>query len=188
MTDSTPNERPHTRVMSLMHVFRDAAAAGDARKSASSYREGDRELSRRSRQFREGAGEHALRENLSFDISSLMNTVRLDAAADLSDAPYVAKSVVNFGFADMSSLSRSHENTARMAESIRLSLMTHEPRLVPATIEVRVREDAESSDQRMSFDITAEMHASPADIPLDFVAEVDLGAGKLRMTRLQVQK
>lgn len=183
--DPTDRDRAPTRSMSLMHVFRSAVEQGDARKTDRSYREGDRDIALRARHARDGTGEAALRANLAYDIANLMNTIRLDASADLADAPFVARSVINFGFADMSRASRSHEASLRIADSIRQSLITHEPRLVPGSIEVRIRDRNESSDQRLSFDISAEMRASPADIPLDFVAEVDLGAGKLRMTRLK---
>lgn len=185
LPEPTDSDRAPSRSMTLMHVFRDAARNGDARQGDRSYREGDRDIALRARHAREGAGEAALRANLAQDIGNLMNTIRLDASADLADAPYVARSVINFGFADMSRVSRSHEASLRIADSIRQSLITHEPRLIPASIEVRIRDREESSDQRLSFDISAEMRANPADIPLDFVAEVDLGAGKLRMTRLQ---
>ncbi|MCQ0969174.1 type VI secretion system baseplate subunit TssE (plasmid) [Paracoccus sp. TK19116] len=169
--------------MSVLQIFRAAAAAGDARDAApASQRQGDaRMISARRRASREGSDEASLRRDLALDIASLLNTVRLDAAIDLGDAPYVERSVINYGFRDLSSLTRSNETARRIAEAIRETLIRHETRLNPRTIEVRATDRSSQSDQRLFFDIVAEMIASPADIPMDFVAEVDMGAGKLRM-------
>lgn len=178
-----PSQRPD-RQMSILQVFRAAARAGDARDAAPSERraDDDRIISVRRRQTRDGSDPISMQADLALDIANLMNTIRLDALIDLSDAPLVQKSIVNYGFRDMSSLTQSQETTARIAASIRESLIRHEPRLIAETLEVRVADRNTMTDQRIFFDITAEMRASPADLPMDFVAEVDLGAGKLRMT------
>jgi type VI secretion system protein ImpF len=39
----------------------------------------------------------------------------------------------------------------------------------------------------MAITVSAEMIGDPVDVPLDFDAEVDLGAGKLHMSKLRVQ-
>ena len=41
--------------------------------------------------------------------------------------------------------------------------------------------------QRIAFDITAEMAARPVDVPLEFVAEIDTGAGKVALSNLVVR-
>ena len=40
--------------------------------------------------------------------------------------------------------------------------------------------------QRIRFTVTAEMSCKPLDIPIEFVAEVDIGSGKVQLTRLPV--
>lgn len=170
-----------------MHVFRASAQNGDARQEMTADKDGDRALSLRRKQHREGTDEATLRHHLSIDLANLMNTVRLDAIVPLDDVSYVAKSVINFGFSDMSNLSKSQQTSAKIIESIRNTLITYEPRLIPETIEISVNDEQQSVDQRLAFEITAEMVANPVDIPLNFMAEIDLGAGKMKMTRLRVQ-
>lgn len=187
-TDAYARSRADRRQVSLMHVFRSAAEAGDARKTGRAKSDDDPEAQDlHSQQRREGVDANALRHHLSIDLNNLMNTIRLDAIVPLSEHPYVEKSVVNYGFKDMSSLTRSHQTDLKIAESIKKSLITHEPRLIPDTIEVTLASGGKDTSQRMSFEITAEMISDPVDIPLDFVAEVDLGAGKMTMQRLRVQ-
>lgn len=173
------------REMSLMHVFRDSAARRDGRKRDRLYVQGERDLTIQSQKRREGASDDALRNNLALDIASLMNTIRLDVCADLSDSPRVRASIVNHGFQDMDSLWRDSRTPADMAQAIREALIASEPRLRPQSIEVRLNDTGPSADQRLSFHILAEMIADPSDIPLQFLAEIDPGAGKIAMKRMQ---
>ena len=76
----------------------------------------------RSQKRRDGTDETALRHNIALDVSSLMNTIRLDVCADLADTPRVARSVVNFGFQDMDTLWRDHTKPSDMAAAIRQTL------------------------------------------------------------------
>lgn len=173
------------REMSLLHIFRDSASSRDSRDNPHRYHEGDRDLTLASQKRREGASEEALRRNLSLDIASLMNTIRLDVIQDLSDTPRVRNSVVNHGFQDMDTLWRSNRTHNDMANSIREALIRSEPRLRADSIEVRIEESDPSVDQRLTFEITAEMISDPSDIPLQFYAEVDPAAGKVAMKRMQ---
>jgi type VI secretion system protein ImpF len=173
--------------VSLMHVFRSAVERGDSRDGRTTYRDGDREVTQRSKERREGTDEETLRRHLSNDMASLMNTIALDAIVDLDDAPYVRNSIINFGFSDLSTMSQSQFAATDVAKFIRETLIRHEPRLIAGTIDINVNIEAQSVSQRLTFDISAEMVATPVDVPLSFMAEVDMGAGKMQMTRLKVQ-
>lgn len=171
--------------MSLMHVFREAIEEKDTRDSGRHYQEGERDLTIRSQKRREGASDAALRKDLARDIASLMNTIRLDTVIDLQDAPYVRESIINHGFQDLESIWKSNATMSDIAASIRLALVRNEPRLRPATLEVRVRDESPSADQRVTFEILAEMISSPTDITMEFLAEVDPSLGKFQMKRMQ---
>lgn len=179
------SRRGGLREMSLLHIFRDSAARRDSRLRDRIYTDGERDLTLRSQKRREGCSEDALRANLALDIASLMNTIRLDVCTDLTGAPRVRDSVVNHGFQDMDSLWRGSRTPADMAQAIREALIRNEPRLRPETIEVRLDEADATADQRLSFEILAEMMSDPTDIPLQFFAEVDPGEGKIAMKRMQ---
>ncbi len=175
------------RQMSLTHVFRAAAEERSARVAASRPDSDGRQIGVLTQHRREGISPEELRRHLGVDLNCLMNTVRLDAAMPLDDAPFVQKSVVNFGFRDLSSISRSRHNELLIADAIRQTLLDHEPRLLPESIEVTVGAPDDSMVQRLIFDIQAEIRGYPADIPLGFTAEIDLGAGKMKMKGLWVQ-
>lgn len=173
------------REMSLMHIFRDSAARRDSRDQGHRYVDGDRDLTLLSQKRREGASEESLRRNLARDIANLMNTIRLDVCVDLADTPRVRKSIINHGLQDMDTLWRENRTPGDLAHAIREALIRNEPRLRAETLEVRIDEIAPTVDQRLTFEIMAEMIADPTDIPLQFYAEVDPAAGKIAMKRMQ---
>ncbi len=176
------------RQISLTHVFRAAAEERSARKSSAYASTDGRQIGALTQHRREGISPEELRRHLGVDLNCLMNTVQLDAAVSLEDAPWVQKSVVNYGFRDLSSVTRSRHNELLIATAIRQTLLEHEPRLLPDSIEVVPGAVDDSTTQRLVFDIQAEIRGYPADIPLGFTAEIDLGAGKMKMKGLWVQK
>lgn len=167
--------------ISLMQVFRDQRDHQAEGPKASSSDE--REMTPFAKETREGIAESTLKQHLQQDLQSLMSTIRLDAAQPLPDAPYLEKSVLNYGFRDLSSVSAAELNTPAIVQSIKNTLVNHEPRLIPESIEITLDEVSGDSKQRLSFTINAEMYGDPADIPMDFVAEVDLGAGRMKMAQ-----
>ena len=170
-----------------MHVFRAAHADRDAKKEASHIEDGHRTLTERSKERRHGTDEGTLRRHLNRDLASLMNTVNLDATVPLDDYPYLAKSIVNYGFGDLTNVADKANGPQIIADKIKRTLCHYEPRLIPETVEVIASEDNDIVTNRLTFDISGEMAASPVDIPLQFIAELDEGVGRIQMTRLQVK-
>lgn len=173
--------------LSLMHVFRAAHAERDAKKAASTVEDGHRTLTERAKERRHGTDENTLRRHLNRDLASLMNTVNLDATVPLDEYPYLEKSVVNYGFGDLSNVADTANGPQIIADKIKRTLCHYEPRLIPETVEVEVSEHRDIVTNRLTFEISGEMTASPVDIPLQFIAELDDGVGKIQMTRLQVK-
>jgi type VI secretion system protein ImpF len=173
--------------VSLLQIFRAAHRDRDAKVDVARDSHGDAAITSRSRLRREGMDETTLRTHVQADLGALMNTIQLGAVVDLADVPHVARSVLNYGFRDLSDVTARDLNSTSVVASIRQSLLDHEPRIVPETLEVRVVDAATNTQHRLEISVTAELMADPVDVPIDFEAEVDLGAGKLRMRNLRVQ-
>lgn len=177
--------------VSLMNVFRQAAESGDARRRDAEFDNGDdtvRVLSTRSQERRQGAGQGQLRRHLSHDLANLMGTIHMEAGNEaLAEFEHVRKSVLNYGMVDMTRYTTSDVKNARLLRELRAALIRHEPRLIPETVEIVLREGDENENQRLAFDIRAEMAARPVDVPLEFLAEIDTGAGKIAMSNLKVR-
>ena len=186
-SNADENRKRDRYQLSLMHVFRAAHADRDAKKAASRVEDGHRTLTERSKERRHGTDEGTLRRHLNRDLASLMNTVNLDATVPLDDLPYLKKSIVNFGFGDLTNVADTANGPQIIADTIKRTLCHYEPRLIAGTVEVTVSTKRDVVSNRLTFEISGEMAASPVDIPLQFIAELDDGVGKIQMTRLQVK-
>lgn len=173
--------------VSLMNVFRQAAQDHDARRHSDLVIDGDRVMSARSIERREGASQTTLRDHLALDLANLMSTIHLEAAQDLEGFDHVRKSILNYGLQDLSRLTTQDNRIQKLARDLRESLLTHEPRLIADSLSVNLRKVDSGATQRIAFDITAEMAARPVDVPLEFVAEIDSGAGKVSISNLVVR-
>lgn len=180
------NRRKDQNQVSLLQVFREANQAKDAQKSETIVEDGENRLSSRAVQRRMGASQEKLKEHLSIDLANLMNTIRLEAVTDLRQHSYTAKSILNYGMDDMANMSSDIANRTSLIRRLRKALIHHEPRLIAETVEVVIREQDHELTQKICFDVQAEMAANPVDVPLAFIAEVDIGAGKVNLAELKV--
>lgn len=168
----------------LLHAFREAARARDSRKADLRYdAEGARIVSQRAGLRQSGADEAVLRRNLNIDLEHLANTINLASVIDLEAYPRVRRSVLNFGIDDLTHLTVGSGEADELAEVLRTALIDHEPRLVPETLSIERRDDPDDgTEQRISFFAHAEMKCRPVDIPLEFVADIDVGSGKVELS------
>lgn len=174
--------------VSLMNVFRQAVGERDAKQADIDVAaDGGRILSKRTAQRREGAGEDTLRKHLMDDLVNLLGTINLETVQDLADFPYVQKSILNYGILELSRISVDGISSPALVRDLKTALLRHEPRMIDETVVVKLRHEETDAGQRVSFDVSAEMTAKPVDVPLEFIAEIDVGAGKLALTSLAVR-
>jgi type VI secretion system protein ImpF len=184
--------------VSIMQIFR-------SRYDENRPLDGDTTITPRIR-LADGVTEDQLREHIEADLSALLSTVRLDACYQLKETdegrtptrfeaktpwdktyPELARSILNYGFCDLSDITQHDLQKQDIVKLIRQSLVDHEPRLLADSIRIKVTTEDGGRAQRLSLFVEADLMGDPVDIPLDFDAEVDLGAGKLRMSKLRVQ-
>ena len=182
MVKSTKNDR---MAPPLMHAFREAFRNKDAKKELDLRDDtGERVIASRRVSARSWVNEAALRRDLAEDLTRLLNTVNLDSAQELSEFSYAARSILNYGLTDITAYSLEENAVNDITAELRQSLKDYEPRLIPASIEVRRDTTVDSAAQQIRFAVSAEMHATPVDIPVEFVAELELDSGKMRISRL----
>lgn len=169
----------------LMYAFRDAARARDARREERIMDATEaRVLTERGSVRRRGANEVELKRNLDIDLTNLVNTVCLGSVIDLGEFPQVQRSILNFGVRDISHMTSEAVSASDLAANLRDALISHEPRLIPESLEVSLRSELDEVNQRIAFEVSAEMACRPVDIPLEFVAEIDVGSGKVRLSNI----
>jgi len=168
----------------IMYAFRSAAEAGDAKKILNERSKGERVISARGSYRRRGADETRLKRNLTIDLMSLVNTIDLDSAVDLEGLDYVKKSVLNFGLYDVAHLTSQEVGVNEIGNDLRNALLSHEPRLSEESLRVEKVKEFDDVRQKVRFTVSAEMYSSPLDIPIEFVAELDVASGKVQLSKL----
>jgi type VI secretion system protein ImpF len=102
----------------------------------------------------------------------------------LSSAPEVRKSMLNYGFPDLARRSIDETEVNAIAREIETALRDYEPMLAPDSIKAR-RDDGVTADSlRVRFLVSAELRCHPVNVQTEFVAEVEVDSGKVRIDRL----
>ena len=167
-----------------MHAFRAAHSARDAKLEVDIRDQGERVIAPRRVTTRAPITETELRRLVGSDISALLNTVNLDSAEDLANAPEVRKSILNFGFPDLARISIDENKVLGVAKELETALRDFEPRLAPESIKVRRDDTVRADELRVRFLVSAELRVEPMDVPMEFVAELELHSGKIKIDRL----
>jgi type VI secretion system protein ImpF len=169
----------------LMHAFRAAHAARDAKLEVDLRDQGERVIAPRRVMARTPISERELRKLVDSDLAALLNTTNLDSAQDLSGAPEVRKSVLNFGFPDLARRSIDEERVFDIAREIETALRDFEPRLVRGSIKARRDNSVSPEELRVRFLVDAELRIEPVNLPVEFIAEVEVESGRIKVDRLQ---
>jgi len=172
----------------LMYAFRSAAAAGDARKQVDVRTEqGERVIaSRRSNgERRRSLSDSVLKALLTEDLAALLNTIDLESAVPelIADLPNVRDSILNYGMRDLSD--KTIDETTRLdgiRYELEAALKRFEPRLLSRTM--RVERDLENeTDLTIRFVVRCDMRADPVPTSIEFVTEVELDSGEIKIDR-----
>lgn len=120
-----------------------------------------------------------LRAAVLRDLTWLLNTDCLHLP-EIAAHPQVAKSVLNYGFPDLSGVTAASVNAKELTRVLRRVIRDFEPRLIPGSVKVRVvvSED-EFNRNAVAFDIRAELWAQPIPLELMLTTDIDLETGEV---------
>jgi type VI secretion system protein ImpF len=171
---------------SLMCVFRAAHQAKDASKRPK-WREkeaqGPAEIVSRAAQ-RASVTESILRHEVMCDLEALMNCVSIDSTIDLGDFPAAKKSILNFGFPDIARRTIDDLEAKGLETEIKHVLCTYEPRLAAASLRIARDRRIDPIELRVRYIVCADLLCEPLNVPVEFVADVEVTTGKIHMFRL----
>ena len=127
-----------------------------------------------------------MRQSVLRDLAWLFNATRLESDQDLAQAPFVRRSVLNFGLPALSGGTASSLDLTDLGRAVREAILTFEPRILPATLQIRTLLDAGGLDHHnvIGVEIHGELWAQP--VPLEFLVrtEFDLETGKVQVADL----
>jgi type VI secretion system protein ImpF len=127
-----------------------------------------------------------LRESVLRDLAWLFNATQLEAVDAMAKAPFVRRSVLNFGLPALSGMAASSLDVTDLTRAVREAILNFEPRILPATLEIKTLLEAGELDHHnvIGVEIHGQLWAQP--VPLEFLVrtDFDLETGKVRITDL----
>jgi type VI secretion system protein ImpF len=168
----------------LMYAFRGAHAARDAKKKLDLRDEaGERVLAGRRATARTAITEPVLRREVALDLENLMNTISLESSFDLGHHDRVRRSILNYGFPDVGHRTIDETSLSDIKGEIQTVLRDFEPRLAKDTIEVARDETVDVAQLKLRFIVRADLSCEPLNVPVEFIADVELDTGKILINR-----
>lgn len=177
--------RKHDRfVPPVMQAFRSAFRERDS-STPRDLRNTDEErvIAGRRSSPRNAINESVLKQELADDLSALLNTVNLASCEDLNGFEEVSRSILNYGIEDLGAIAVDTRGMDEIGPRIKEVLQTYESRLIDDTVAVRQSTEADEVSARVKFHITADMYATPSDVPVEFVADVEAITGRLTLKK-----
>jgi type VI secretion system protein ImpF len=169
----------------LMYAFRSANEARDAKTRLDLRDEaGERILAGRRMAVRTAITEPTLRREVARDLDALMNTIAMESSEDLEPFEHVRRSILNFGLPDITHRSIDELSVEVVGDEIKAALTHHEPRLVPASIRVSKDPEINEAELKIRFIVRAELLCEPLNVPVEFVADLELDSGNIVVARL----
>jgi type VI secretion system protein ImpF len=167
-----------------MYVFRAAHEAKDAKRIIDQRNEaGERVIAGRRLRARQVITESMLRREVSRDLDALLNTVAMEATVDMDDAPYVRKSILNYGLPDLSKRTIDETAVNEIPDEIRTAIMTYEPRLAAGSLRIERDTTVDPVELKIRFLVRAELVCHPVHVPVEFIADI-VETGKIIVNRL----
>ena len=127
-----------------------------------------------------------MRQSVLRDLAWLFNATRLESSTDLAPAPYVRRSVLNFGLPAMSGKVASSLDVTDLTRAIREAILAFEPRILPSTLEINTLLEGGDLDHHnvLGVEIHGQLWAQP--VPMEFLVrtDFDLETGKVKITDL----
>lgn len=169
----------------LMYAFRSAHAARDAKTKIDQRDEaGERVIAGRRTAGRSPITELHLRREVARDLESLMNTVAFESAQDLHEFAEVRKSVLNFGLPDIVHRTIDDASVADVRTEIESVLKHFEPRLASESVHAARDTEVDKTELKVRFVVHAELRCEPVNVPVEFVADVDVDGNAIQINRL----
>lgn len=126
-----------------------------------------------------------LRQSVLRDLSWLLNTSALESMVDLTDAPYVARSVINYGTPALSGTHLINADVPKIEKKIKQAIIDFEPRIIPGSIKLElITNDQQMNQKAMCFKIEGDLWAQPLPVRLYIRSDLDLETGEVTVKEL----
>lgn len=161
----------------LMHAFRSAHAERlyRARKTGDETAPPVASTPRAARvAARAPITEQALRDDVARDLASLVNTISLESALDLTGLEAVRQSILNYGLRDLHARFADQAGNGVLIRDVEETIRRHEPRLVGHSVHVNQIVRVDEPTLTVRLEISADLQCEPINVPVVFIADIDV--------------
>lgn len=169
-----------------MFAFRDAIKKRESIRKAvkvsgldENFMHGERRLAARL-----AVTEPVLRAEVLHDLAMLVNTVAMESTIDLEAFSDVRQSILNYGLPDIAARTIDEESVGNIGKEVELALKNFEPRLMSQSVKVVRDITLDRHELRIRFIVSADLACNPVNVPVQFVADVELATSKIVIKRL----
>ena len=124
-----------------------------------------------------------LRQIILRDLEWLLNTSNSESERDYETTPHAAASTLNYGIRELTGATATVSRAVEIQRSIRKAIETFEPRILPETLDVILRQEKVGAGALISFDIRGELWAEPVPVDLYLRTALDVTTGHLKISR-----
>jgi type VI secretion system protein ImpF len=118
-----------------------------------------------------------LREGVLRDLAWLLNTTNLLSVTTTPALPHLASSVLNYGVPGLAGNAVSNLDIGALERGIRQAIWDFEPRLIRNTVSVKALAARAEGQNKLDFEIEADLWAQPYPERLYLKTELDLERG-----------
>ncbi|TQK08258.1 type VI secretion system baseplate subunit TssE [Herbaspirillum sp. SJZ107] len=118
-----------------------------------------------------------LREGVLRDLAWLLNTTNLLSVTTTPALPHLANSVLNYGVPGLAGNAVSNLDIGALERGIRQAIWDFEPRLIRNTVSVKALAPRAEGQNKLDFEIEADLWAQPYPERLYLKTELDLERG-----------
>jgi type VI secretion system protein ImpF len=127
-----------------------------------------------------------LRAAVLRDLAWLFNTTNLADQIDAARHPEAFRSVLNYGLPSMSGSFASNVDTTSLEAAVRYAILTFEPRIIPASLQVETVFDRSVLDMhnQIGLIIHGLLWAQPVPLEIVLRTQIDLEEGGVTVTEI----
>lgn len=118
-----------------------------------------------------------LRDGVLRDLAWLLNTTNLLSVTTTPALPHLANSVLNYGVPGLAGSAVSNLDIGALERGIRQAIWDFEPRLIRNTVSVKALAVDRADQNKLDFEIEADLWAQPYPERLYLKTELDLERG-----------
>jgi len=90
---------------------------------------------------------------------------------------------LNYGFPDIAHRTIDENSVDDLKDEIKAVLTTYEPRLIPGSVKVARDATVDQAALKIRFTVNADLFCDPVNVPVEFIAEVEMDSGKIQISR-----